>query len=356
MPRPHSWGLCLVLLGIACLTTTCGQSDAPKPDPDIQRTTRDIGPPYCQRLTVPVKIRERTSSWTKNNDTGEWDETWGPWQDAGKDVRAASAQDCLKIIPRVPSNAALPDLVMKQLDGCGKTELKISGGDCFSIVNPAPYVKAFPDLEGKKLLFFPIVVLNLGDGPSEIIADRSAKDADDWRAYQTFYTAQGKRLGSVRQPNVEFYFAGDEHDHWHVRDFDDYYLLDQQDQQVRVAEKHGYCMQDNTTYDPMKGQPGVPPEPGVYLEKTSCGKGLPAALTIIHGLSKGWGDTYPTELPDQAIDITGVPDGTYTIWVQADSRSAVTESNEANNSTSMKITITGDKVTTHPSTVRGGIP
>lgn len=296
-------------------------------------TTTDIGTPDCQHLTVPVKTSQ-----------------------GKKDVRAATAKECLDIIDQVPANAALPDLVMKQLNGCGAGELEANDGDCFRIINPAPYVKAFPELEGRKLLAFPIITLNIGAGPSEIIADRTAKDSEDWKAYQTFYTAVGKRLGSVYAPDVEFYFAGDEHDHWHVRDFDDYQLLDADNQQLRVAEKHGYCLQDNTTYGPMEGQPGVPPDPGVYLEETSCGKGLPAALTIIHGLSRGWGDTYPSSLPDQAIDITGVPDGTYTIFVQADTQNAVVESNETNNGTLMQITIRGDQVTSHPSTQRGGIP
>jgi hypothetical protein len=348
--------LLLALALLLLLAAGCGQDQGAEPKSQTQQDTQDVGKPFCQQLTVPVKVRERTSTWHWDESEEQWHETWSDWEDAGEDVRPAGAEDCVKIINKVPTDAALPDLVMKQLDGCGKGELEASGGDCFFIVNPAPLDENFPELEGKKLLFFPIIVLNLGDGASELIADRTAEDAEDWRAYQTFYDAHGKRLGSMVQPNVEFYFAGDGHDHWHVRDFDDYYLLDENGQQVRVAEKHGYCMQDNTTYDPMKGMRNVPPDPGVYLDTTSCGKGLPNALTIIHGLSKGWGDTYPTTLPDQAIDITGVPDGTYRIWVGADSRDAVVELDEDNNSTSMEITITGDEVTTHPSTVRGGIP
>jgi hypothetical protein len=99
----------------------------------------------------------------------------------------------------------------------------------------------------------------------------------------------------------------------------------------------------------------VPAEP-VYPDDTTCGKGLPKALTIIHGLSRGWGDTYPTSLPDQAIDITGVPDGVYTVRVHADVRKAVTESNEGNNVATVKVRITGNQVSVVPNSSTGGIP
>jgi hypothetical protein len=347
-------GLSVMLL--VCLLAACGDDKVPpKPKTETQTKTVDVGKPFCQQLTVPVKAQERKGYWSYDSSAKAWVKTWSPWEPSDQKTRPATAKDCVKLVPAVPKNAALPDLVMKRLDKCGKGDLTASGGDCFFIVNPGPYDKDFPKLEGKKLLFFPIITLNIGQGASELIADRTAKDAEDWRAYQTFYNAKGKRLGSMFQPSVEFYFAGDGHEHWHVRDFDDYYLLDSSGEQVRMTEKHGYCMQDNTTYTPMRGEPGVPPEPGVYLDETSCGKGLPQALTIIHGLSKGWGDTYPSNLPDQCIDITGLPDGDYTVFVQADTRAAVTESNEHNNSTSMKITIKGDEVTTHPETAKGGI-
>ena len=51
----------------------------------------------------------------------------------------------------------------------------------------------FPGLTGRKLLKFSILTANKGAGPSEIIADRSAANATDWKAYQTFYDAQGNR-------------------------------------------------------------------------------------------------------------------------------------------------------------------
>jgi hypothetical protein len=301
--------------------------------------------PYCQQLTVPVLNQRRTTTWKWNATRRTWVKSVGPWVTLTRDARPATAEECLDIIASVPTNAVLPDLRMKNLDRCGAGDLARTNGTCFLIEN----------VEGHKLLKFAGLTFNVGAGASEIIADRTAAQAEDWKGYQTFYDARGNRLGSVHTPAAQFYYAGDGHNHWHVRDFDSYEILDATGTTLAHGEKHGYCLQDNTSYGPMVGQPGVPGGDGVYLESTSCGKGLPSALTIVHGLSRGWGDTYPTTLPDQAIDITGLADGTYTVRVTADIAGAVVESNDANNTASMQVTITGDTVTTDPTTATGGL-
>ena len=231
-----------------------------------------------------------------------------------------------------------------------RDDFDATNGTCFKIVASVPYNPDYPSLEGKKLLKFGVVTMNTGAGPSEIIADRSGATAADWTAYQTFYDAQGKLLGSVLDPHVQYYFAGDGHNHWHVRDFDDYSLLSADGTVVARAEKHGYCMQDNN--GPTRTGPGVPTEP-VYTAATSCGAGLPNALTIVHGLSQAWGDAYSTYLPDQAIDITGLPNGRYTVQVHADAAGAVTESNDNNNTARVKVDIAGDTVTVVPGSSSG---
>jgi hypothetical protein len=343
----------LVLL-VPVVLTGCADQRPPRPAPRTYRTEKTVGKPDCRTLRVPVEDEQRVGSWSWRSSTTRWVESKGPWVPAGRTTRPATAEDCLRIIDKIPGDAALPDLTLKQLTRCGAGDKKATGGDCFEIVDPAPADQDFPKLAGRKLLKFPVITLNIGDGPSEIIADRSAARPKDWKAYQTFYTANGRRLGSAYEPEVQFYFAGDGHEHWHVRDFDQYEILDAGGKIVRRAEKHGYCLQDNTTYDTMAGEPGVPRKPA-YPEATSCGKESPEALAIIHGLSKGWGDTYPSDLPDQALDITGLPDGEYTVDVHADVHDYVKESDEGNNEASIKVTIKGDHVTVHPSTSVGGI-
>ena len=308
--------------------------------------------PNCTAYTVTVTHQKRTNSWQW--DGTEWVDNWSKWMTHHVEDRGATAEDCPVLDDGLPANVALPDIQIKNLDKCGRGDLDLTGGDCFMIVNPGPYVSDFPHLEGRKLLKFPVLTMNVGDGPMEIVANRTSHYEEDWVAYQRYFDAAGNEVAVREIPEVEFYFAGDGHDHWHFTDFDDYRIETLDGNVVGSAEKHGYCLYSNTSYTPMKGLPGVPDVP-TYTYEDTCGQGLPQAISIIQGLDKGWGDTYPATLPDQVLDITDVPDGRYRVSVTADDLGAVTELNENNQTVSMEITIQGDEVTTHPETATGGL-
>lgn len=204
----------------------------------------------------------------------------------------------------------------------------------FSIVNTG----------GRKLLKFPGVTANVGKGPLEVRGTRSSSTSTDWTATQVVRNSDGT---TIQLPsNVDFYFAGDGHSHWHMRDFDGYQLFDPSGHKLREGEKHGFCFEDNTSYRdwPSTGRNGAPASP-VYTHETSCGVGHPEATSIVHGLSVGWSDTYPATLPDQAIDVTGLADGNYRVVVTADQFGGIRESNESNNSASAIVKITGSTVT-----------
>jgi hypothetical protein len=52
---------------------------------------------------------------------------------------------------------------------------------------------------------------------------------------------------------------------------------------------------------------------------------------LIQGMSVGWGDVYGASLPDQWIDVTGVPSGLYWLEAVVDPENHVVEENESNN-------------------------
>ena len=326
---------------------TCTGTPSPTtcPQPDSFTDERTVQTPYCPHLTVTVRHQTRTVGWKWDSTARKWVQNPSAWVTDNTSERSASADDCVKILDQVPANAALPDLRIRDLTHCTQVDRDDTNGTCFKIVPSAPSNPDYPSLEGKKLLKFGVITMNEGAGPSEIIADRSAQTASDWTAYQSYYDAQGKLLGSVLDPNVQYYYAGDGHNHWHVRDFDDYSLLDAEGTVVARAEKHGYCMQDNN--GPTRTGPYIPTS-AVYTAATSCGRGLPNALTIVHGLSQAWGDAYFSYLPDQGIDVTGLPDGRYTVLIHGDAAGAVTETNDNNNTAQVKIDIAGDTVTVVP--------
>jgi hypothetical protein len=198
---------------------------------------------------------------------------------------------------------------------------------------------------GKKLLKFPGVTANVGKGPLEILGKRSSSTSTDWVANQVVYMSDGTKK-TLPAAAATFYYAGDGHTHWHIKDFDAYELFDPSGKKLRDGEKHGFCFEDNTSYRNWPGNPSYPASPlnPVYTHDNVCGVGDPTATSIMHGLSVGWSDTYPSTLPDQAIDITGLPDGVYTVKVTADWQNFWKETNENNNSASAKVQISGDTV------------
>lgn len=259
----------------------------------------------------------------------------------GTTLDVSATQRVVVASPLRPSGAKLnADLAAKKLTDCAASEQP-----CFKIVSS----------EGKRLLKFPFVTVNIGEGPLEIHGYRSTFTSTDWIASRTtFYTSGDKRSHSV--PKMVFYFAGDGHNHWHIKDFDSYELLDKSGATLGVAEKHGYCFEDNTTFrdwsQKPKEHPRVPQNP-VYKHESSCGEQRPEATSIVHGISVGWADTYPSSLPDQAIDITDLPDGDYVASVKVDGKGLIEEANEGNNTASVGITLKGNRVTVDASTATG---
>jgi hypothetical protein len=210
----------------------------------------------------------------------------------------------------------------------------------FSIVTPTS-----GQFAGKKMLKFPGVTSNIGKGPLEVVGHRSSSTSTDWVATQHIYNADGTKTDSP-MPNLTFYFAGDGHNHWHMKDVDSYELYNGGGQKLRDGEKHGFCFEDNTSYRdwPTNGTNGTPKSP-YYDPAKVCGVAQPNATDVMHGLSVGWGDTYPSTLPDQGINISGLSNGTYTVKVTADAANNIKESNEGNNAATAKININGNTVT-----------
>lgn len=259
----------------------------------------------------------------------------------GQTLDVSATQRVTVSSPPKPSGTKLTvDLGAKKLTDCAASEQP-----CFSIVSS----------QGKRLLKFPAVTVNIGAGPLEIHGYRSTFTSKDWIASATTYYTSGD-TESRSLPKIVFYFAGDGHNHWHIKDFDSYQVLDKSGATLAASEKHGFCFEDNTTFrdwsQKPKEHPLVPQDP-VYKHESSCGEQRPDATSIVHGLSVGWADTYPTSLPDQAIDITDLPDGDYVARVKVDGQGLIKESNEGNNTASVGITLKGNRVTVDVSTATG---
>ncbi len=175
--------------------------------------------------------------------------------------------------------------------------------------------------DGRKLLRFSSIVVNVGAGPFEVHGQRAAGASTMTTQQRIFDSAGGYRDVSTA---AIMYFGGDGHNHWHVRDLEDF-QLERLDNGVKVGTgaKHGFCFYDNYRYGSSN--------PAYYTTSSgACGKSS-SDTQVIMGLSVGWGDIYNWNLPDQYIDITGQTSGRYRLTATADAANWFVESNDSNN-------------------------
>ena len=183
-------------------------------------------------------------------------------------------------------------------------------------------------VNGRRLLRYSTTVVNVGAGRFEVHGQRASTGQAEMSLIQRIFNDAGG-WRDVTTPGAMI-FGGDGHNHWHVRDLQqqEVFRLDN-GANVGRSDKRWFCFWDNVRY--RLTLPGAPQSP-VYQE-TGCGGA--GSLEAAMGLSIGWGDIYPSSLPDQNVNITGLADGRYRLVVTADPFNWFAETNEANNTTSV---------------------
>jgi len=175
-------------------------------------------------------------------------------------------------------------------------------------VKPAPIRDLrIVDSGGRRLLRFTGTFWNQGAGPFETRAGRP-NTSTPWDVDQIVYDTDGgfRRI----ETDAVMRYAGDGHDHWHVRQVLTYHLWGNTG--TFHDTKIGFCFFDTNLID--GDLPRSPSQP-VYRE-SMCGK--KGSLNTRNGVSVGWGDKYPWNFAFQWIDISGLPGGTYTLRVAFD--------------------------------------
>jgi hypothetical protein len=186
---------------------------------------------------------------------------------------------------------------------------------------------------GRKLLRFTSEILNYGAGPFEIRGNRPTTSVP-FDIDQIVYRSDG----SIRrvQTNATMVFAGDGHEHYHVRRMMSYHLWSTRG--TLRDRKIGFCFFDtNARYLSLPGAPR-----SARYRESGCG-GRTARSTR-SGISVGWGDRYPWNFAYQWIDITGLPSGTYTLRSAVDLFGTFVESSETNNCSYLQVSISGSTV------------
>jgi hypothetical protein len=216
--------------------------------------------------------------------------------------------------PVAAATDQLPDLGMAQLQNlriknCTQTNFK----DC--------------DYVGQKQLRFDTRIVNTGAGNFEAGGKRSTT-SDSMTVTQRIYNDAG---GYRTLPTTaQMYFAGDGHNHWHLRDLESYELIRLDNgTKVGTGAKEGFCFFDNALFGSTQA--------AFYK---SCGRN-PDALQVKMGLSRGWGDLYGASTVGQYIDVTNLTSGRYNLQATADGPNWFLESNDSNNFSWVEIQISG---------------
>ena len=235
--------------------------------------------------------------------------------------------------------ALLAVLAMTALAGLSAAVLAVSApaaeGDSLPDLGMARVadVKVDKTSDGRRLLRFTAVIVNVGRGPFELHLTR-ATTSDPMTVTQRIYTSTGTR--DVASP-AGTVFGGDGHNHWHIVDLENSELIRLDNgSKVGSGVKLGFCFVDNVKY--RLTLPGAPTSP----RYGSClTPGTQTWLDVTLGLSVGWGDEYRWSLPDQYVDITGLTAGRYRLRVTADTHNLFVESDETNNATWVDLQIKG---------------
>jgi hypothetical protein len=185
----------------------------------------------------------------------------------------------------------------------------------------------------RRCLRFDTVAANLGAGPLELRYRPAAGTEAD--LVQRIYTSHG---GSVdrRAAGAEFHPI---HGHFHYENFALTKLWRASKkgrklgrEPIRSGDKNGFCLMDGEQVN------GTQDEPRRYDCVDYEG---PEHVT---GISPGWADIYVSDLADQYIEITGVPDGHYLLVTTLDPDRTLKEKTRRDNTASTHVLLCGTEV------------
>jgi hypothetical protein len=189
-------------------------------------------------------------------------------------------------------------------------------------------------MRGHVLLRYAVKLANVGAGTLRLRGTRSSTSQTDMSVVQKVAQSAGG-YRTVTTSAVMEYQKGK----WRVGAAESGWLEDAGGNEVGKVVKHWYCTTDSVAYD--LSLPGAPQRKAYG----GCGTGKPDLLAITVGVSVGWADYYPVVSFQQYVDITGLPDGTYYLYSDADPNNDLLESNDSNNTTWTEFALANGTIT-----------
>ncbi len=241
-----------------------------------------------------------------------------------------------------PVRDLLPDLQMRNSP---TVSFATPSFTFFGWPQPAPGETCYPseveEDHARVCLRFDQVVANRGEGNLEMrlaVPNDPANPAHDaiQRVFRSDGTSHDRVAGSW-----EFH---DAHGHYHFEGFAQARLWRADSTGKRLGagpllsgKKVSFCIVDNRL--DAYGQKGDAPRNylvPVCLEATEFDETF---SYLVSGITTGWADVYDWFLPDQYLDVAGLPDGHYVVDSVADPDGGVLESDESNNCSGVHVVL-----------------
>ena len=234
------------------------------------------------------------------------------------------------------------------------------GGIFFDTISsdyPSCYQSEVDEEGAKTCLRFDQIFANTGEGPLELrFAVPAGTRPEATQAFQRRYWSNGTTSPQDDAVGaVEFHQV---HDHYHFRSFgiSRLWSVDASKQKVRVVRerrqkrmfengvarsgrKVSFCLADiEIDFWGEKGDGARR-----YMAPDCL---FPASSDADHdyfvqGITNGWADVYDWYLPDQYMEVTGIPDGTYLLETVADPDNLLREASESNNCGGIYLRLSG---------------
>ena len=192
--------------------------------------------------------------------------------------------------------------------------------------------------EGTKRLRFETIIWNAGAGPMELRPDNREEEASTYAFQRLYSRGEDGDLTLVREATVGSFAFHAKHKHWHFGNFAAFELHTVAsdgsvgDVIVASADKVSFCLLDD---EEIALDMENSPQKAAYHQ---------CKQDTNQGISVGWGDSYESFLPGQNIDISEVADGEYWLVFVADPSNLLEESDDSNNTSAVKLNLTGDKI------------
>lgn len=189
----------------------------------------------------------------------------------------------------------------------------------------------------RRCLRFDAIAANSGAGPFEVSYEPDVSTTLA-AAYQRVFRSDGTYRDRFATRS-EFHPT---HAHFHIADF---YTA-----RLWKADRHGRRVGPRPVAQGAKS--GFCPEDTAHIERSNSARhyecfGESEREEVyprqVVGISAGWMDVYPYALPDQFVEITGVPDGFYVLELELDPNNVFMESDESNNAVCAALHLVGEQ-------------